>query len=635
MKQLSTRSAAPLARAPARVRLGTAVARASWSYLLLLPAVLLVALFVVYPLIASYAYTLYDWNGVGSPSRFVGLANFARVTRDPYFWSAFGHTLTYAAVQVPLQLLLALVLALVLNSSKLRGRYLYRTVFFAPVVTSSAVIGIVVAFLFNALSVPFSRLLQTLGLAAPGEIVNILADPRFALGAIIAFGTWHYLGYNMVYFLATLQSIPQELYEAAKVDGATPAQEFRFITLPMLRAPGIVITVLAFAGALQIFDSVLVMTGGGSTSLLSGTDVVSTYIYRNAFSEGTNVGFASAAAVVMGALVLALGALNYALSRAGSRRSGARRGLRAARPVPAPRVSPVARRPKPARAPSALAVALSGALYRARLPLTHLALIAVGLLYLYPFLWMLGGSLKSPGEFLSSGLTLLPETPQWSNYLDAWTQGRFGTYFINTVVVALGSTLIVTACAAGAGYALARTSFPGKVALGVALLVLFFLPQSYTIIPLFDLVAELRLLNSLWGVILVTAASGMLIGTFLFSGFFTTLPRELEEAARLDGASTPVIFWKVAVPQAKPMAASVALLHFITAWNAFFIPLVFTLGNPDLRTLAVGMRAFVGENATQWSWVCAGATISVIPVVLLFVLLQRYFVDAIAGAVKA
>jgi ABC-type glycerol-3-phosphate transport system permease component len=271
---------------------------------------------------------------------------------------------------------------------------------------------------------------------------------------------------------------------------------------------------------------------------------------------------------------------------------------------------------------------------RWRLVATHLILIAVGLVYVFPFVWMLGSSLKTSGEFFSAGLNALPAQAQWNNYADAWSQGQFGRYFFNTVLTAIGSTLLMVAVTSASGYAVSRTQFPGKgIVIGV-MIALFFMPGGYTIVPLFDLVARLGLLNSLAGIILVITAGGVVYNTTLYSGYFATLPKEIEESALVDGAGPLQLFWYVAFPQALPMTATVALFHFMWTWNSFFIPLVFTLGNPKLRTLAVGMQAFIGENQTQWTWICAGAVITVVPIMLLFFFLQRYFVDAIAGAVK-
>ncbi|HEY8476456.1 MAG TPA: carbohydrate ABC transporter permease [Chloroflexota bacterium] len=264
----------------------------------------------------------------------------------------------------------------------------------------------------------------------------------------------------------------------------------------------------------------------------------------------------------------------------------------------------------------------------------HATLVALGLVNLYPFLWTLGSSLKSPGEFFRSGLNPLPEQLQWGNYVYAWEQGRFGQYFANTAVVAVSVTVLVVLIASMAGYVLARTEVPGrKVVLG-GMLALMFLPHGYTIIPTFDLVQRLGLLNTLWSVILVQTAGALIFNTLLYLGYFRTISREIEEAARIDGASPPTVYLRIMLPLAKPMTATVALFQFMQNWNCFWIPLVFTIGNPDLRTLAVGMYAFAGENSTGWTYLCAGAVITVLPILAVFFFLQRYFIEAVAGAIK-
>lgn len=299
------------------------VRRSVWCYVFLLPWIALILMFVVYPQLASYPYALYNWDGIGEVAGYVGLDNFRAVIRDPYFWLAFKHTFTYAIILVPIQLFLALVLALVLNNPKLRFANFYRALFFSPTVTSAAIVGIVISFLFNQMGPQFTAVLRFLHLVGPGEQINILADPRFTLYAIIVVGIWKTLGLNMVNFLAALQSIPKELYEAAKIDGATPNDEFWRITIPMLRKPGLIIIFIAFVGSLSVFELVLVMAGTGANALLSNSEVVGTYIYRNAFGGGNNVGFASAAALFMGILTIGLSLLQaVAFRAAGIQRKG-------------------------------------------------------------------------------------------------------------------------------------------------------------------------------------------------------------------------------------------------------------------------------------------------------------------------
>jgi raffinose/stachyose/melibiose transport system permease protein len=266
--------------------------------------------------------------------------------------------------------------------------------------------------------------------------------------------------------------------------------------------------------------------------------------------------------------------------------------------------------------------------------LIHLVLGGIGLVYVYPFIWMVSSSLKSPQEFFDRGLSLIPDVALWSNYSRAWTVARFGTYFGNTLFITVFVVMFTNLFASMAGFAIARTRFPGRKLLIGVIVVTLFLPRGYTIIPTFEIVQVLRLTNTLWSIIVVSTAAGMIFNTFLYLGYFSTLHREIEEAAIVDGANFPRLYWYVMLPLAGPMIATVTLFTFIGTWNEFFLPLVFATGKPELRTLAVGMFAFMGENTRDWTLMCAGATITIIPIVLVFLLLQRYFIEGISGAVK-
>jgi raffinose/stachyose/melibiose transport system permease protein len=267
--------------------------------------------------------------------------------------------------------------------------------------------------------------------------------------------------------------------------------------------------------------------------------------------------------------------------------------------------------------------------------LTHLLLLGGGFLWMYPFLWALGSSLKSTDGFFNEGLNFIPQEVEWYNYVNAWNEASFGQYFFNTVFTSALTVLFTLLFTGMAGYVLARTYFPGKkLVLGLIGITLF-LPHGYTIIPVFDVVQHLGLLNTLWSIIVVLTAGNMVFNTFLFMGYFSTMSREIEEAARIDGAGFNALYWRVMFPLAGPMIATVTLFTFIGSWNDFFIPLVFTLGRPELRTLAVGMYAFVGNNSTNWTYLCAGSVIALAPIMLVFLFLQRFFIEGIGGAVKA
>lgn len=283
-----------------------------WSYLYIAPMIILLLAFIVYPIFASLGYTLYQWNGIGDPSAYVGLDNFKQVVADPIFWESFSHTFLYTAVLVPIQLTLALILALILNNPKLRLATFYRSVYFLPVVMSPAVIGVIMNLMISNFGDNFDTFLFKLHITH--EHIDWLADPRFVLWIIIAIGIWNTLGINMVYFLAGLQTIPVELYEASRIDGASRRVQFFSITIPMLRGVGLIILFLAILGSLNVFDIVQVLTGGGP---YFASNVVNTYIYQQAFGSYSvggagggvvqpNVGFASAASFFYGLILMLL-----------------------------------------------------------------------------------------------------------------------------------------------------------------------------------------------------------------------------------------------------------------------------------------------------------------------------------------
>jgi raffinose/stachyose/melibiose transport system permease protein len=262
--------------------------------------------------------------------------------------------------------------------------------------------------------------------------------------------------------------------------------------------------------------------------------------------------------------------------------------------------------------------------------------IALALLccfWVYPLVWMLSASLKPNSEIFGGG-GLIPANPTLENYVRAWTQARIERYFLNTLFVTAGSVVIVTVAAAMMGYALGRRSFPGRGLLLGLLVFTLFVPQGYTIIPVFELLNSLGLGQSLWGVMLATCGGSFIIFVLLFAGYFSQIPAELEEAALMDGVGTFRTFWFVMLPLSKPIIVTVVVMQTLYAWNDFLLPLVVTLANPAIRTLSVAVYAFKGENYVDWGGMTAASAITILPVVILFLFLQRYFIDGLAGAVK-
>lgn len=293
-----------------------------WIYLFLAPMLILTASFSWYPMVASVRYAFYNWDGFGEPSQFVGLRHLTDVISDPFFWSAMRNSVTYTIFQVPIQLLLALALALVLNNPKLRFSGVFRAIFFIPVVCSIAVLAVPLRSLFTALATSVPQPLIDAGVFNP--TLGFLGNPDLAMPSVIAVGVWSSFGYNLVFFLAALQSVPNDVYEAATLDGAGAWGKFWYITLPLIQPIGVVILFLALLGSMRMFELVLVLTNGGP---FYATEVASTYIYSYAFTSkygaGTsNIGYASAASLVMNLLLLVLVVVQvYAVGRARRKRA--------------------------------------------------------------------------------------------------------------------------------------------------------------------------------------------------------------------------------------------------------------------------------------------------------------------------
>jgi ABC-type glycerol-3-phosphate transport system permease component len=262
-----------------------------------------------------------------------------------------------------------------------------------------------------------------------------------------------------------------------------------------------------------------------------------------------------------------------------------------------------------------------------------LILLPVCAVWLYPFLWMVSASLKTDDEIYGSS-SLLPKDFQWGNYSRAWYEANIGPYFWNTVIVTVATVAIVVVTTAMIGYVIGRYSFPGKKLVVVCLVGTLFLPEGYTIIPVFELVNDLGLAGNLSGIVLAESGGAHVIIILLFAGYFRQLPKELEEAAKIDGAGFLRVFWTVMLPLARPAVATAVILTLMRVWNSFLIPLVLTLARPDNRTLAVGIYSFQGENLTDWSGLAAASTISLLPIVAVFLMLQRHFIEGVAGAVR-
>jgi len=285
-----------------------------WIGAFLAPFLLLYLSFTLWPLIATVYYSLYDWNGNGPPSDYTGAANYSSLVADPVFWRSVWNTLLFAVGNTVIKLPLALLAAILLTSRWLWFKKFFRTVFFVPIIVPVALAGIVFQFLLNPSNGALNSALLKFGIV--DEPVDLFANSWTAMLALVLVSVWQIFGQYMIYWMAALQTVPEDLYEAASIDGAGEWRKLISVTLPLIRPTAIIITLLALVNAMHVFGLVETLTGGGPGT---STYTVSYFIYKEAFNNPVQLryGYASAAALLFAVLAAVfVGTQGYIARRA-------------------------------------------------------------------------------------------------------------------------------------------------------------------------------------------------------------------------------------------------------------------------------------------------------------------------------
>lgn len=259
--------------------------------------------------------------------------------------------------------------------------------------------------------------------------------------------------------------------------------------------------------------------------------------------------------------------------------------------------------------------------------LSQAGLIVVALIFLFPFFWMISNALRADREVFTIPPRLFPSQFQWHNFVESWLYLPFGRFFLNSAFVALSITLITLVVSCLSAYAFARLRFPGRGTLFVLYLATLMVPQAVIVIPLFLMMGALDWIDTYQALIIPVAFSSF--GTFLLRQFFLSIPIDLEEAALLDGAGHWVIYSRIILPLARPAIAALLIFAFLGSWNGFLWPLV-VVDSEAMKTLPLGIIEFQGQYTVQWNLLMAGAALSVLPVLLVYLVAQRYIVEGIA-----
>lgn len=263
--------------------------------------------------------------------------------------------------------------------------------------------------------------------------------------------------------------------------------------------------------------------------------------------------------------------------------------------------------------------------------LMHLFLIGYSVMILFPLTWMVVSALKTQREIFTRPLGL-PKNPNWGKFIQAWEAG-VRDYFINSVIVSLVSVAAIVVISAMAAYALTRMQFPFRRALYLIIILCFAIPMHAVLVPVYVLLSETHLLNTHLGLILPYAAFGLPFSIILMYSFFYEFPAELEEAAKLDGCGPWRRLWYVVLPLSRPILVSVAIFNLVSVWNEFLLATI-VMTSPEVQTLPLGLVRFRDQYSTDWPGTLAAITIGSLPLLLLFIVFQKYFIKSMAGMGK-
>jgi multiple sugar transport system permease protein len=254
-----------------------------------------------------------------------------------------------------------------------------------------------------------------------------------------------------------------------------------------------------------------------------------------------------------------------------------------------------------------------------------LAVAAAGLLL--PFYWMVVSSLKTNNDVFTVPIQWLPDPVVWENYLDIWRKSEMTTWLANTLILSVSVTALQVFTGSFAAYGFAKVRFPGRDVLFLIYIATIAVPWQSYMIPQFILMSKLGLSNTRWSIIALQAFGAF--GVFLMKQYYETIPEELSEAARIDGMSEYGIYRRIILPLSGPALASLTLLTFVATWNDYLGPLIY-LRSPDLRTIQLGLSTFISQYNAEYALIMTGSVLSVLPIAVIFLLGQRYFVAGIS-----
>ncbi|HMP76623.1 MAG TPA: ABC transporter permease subunit [Kiritimatiellia bacterium] len=665
--------------------------RHHWEiYLFIVPTLLLIALFQYYPAASGIFHSFYRWNG-SDISEPVGFLNYIDLVKNPEFWNSFRLAFILGAWNV-VKMIPALFVAVCIHRCKSeRMNFLYRTLFVVPMVIPGLIVVLIWrSFFFEATSGYLNKFLLGSGLFdflirldqafnwggvfVEGQMPAWLGDPRLIITACIVWGFPWVGSFAVLTHLAKLQGISKDVYEAAEIDGVTWFSKFTKIELPLIM--GSIYLLLVFVIIDTIKDAGMILALAGLEGGPGGRATVpALFMLRKAFLT-QEMGAACAIGIVLTLVVLSLQKLSsllvgwtsltpkqktlvrlatgfvglailYGAYFKGLDRVVVLGWLFALASIPFPQIFASLGRLLPERArdenwvrPEDRAFALeANPLYRAGRVVGSLGLRASKHLFIWfvlvfaflPLYLMIIVSVKDNQQFYLAPAALT-QPMHWENWRTAWE--AVTPTVANSLFISTSSTLLTLFFALCGAYFFARLRMPMSGPLWNAILLLMMMPAIANLVPLFILLRDMNLLNTLSALIIVGASGGQIFGIFMLRNFISDIPQDLFEAAEIDGATHFQQVRHVVLPLSGPILGTIGVMHFIGAWNDFVLPLIVMRDHARLPVMVQLLR-MAGEYIKLWGPLMAGYAIASIPIIILFIFAQRLFIKGMTeGAVK-
>ena len=589
-------------------------------YFFISPFYIIFTIFFLIPTVASFVLAFYKWKGVKAPKP-RGWGNYEYLFfKDQNFWEIFQNTIFYSAGSVFITIPLALLLALALNNQSLKLKPFWRLVFFSPIVTSVVAAALTFKMILNSEFGLLNYAISFIGI----EPINWVESSSTSKWSVMMLVVWRWTGLTCIYFLAGLQFIDRTLYEAAKIDGATAWHQFWYVTLPQLAPVTLFVCIIVSIGSFQIFEDVFVMYSGNDVPTHAKSMVV--YILERGFQQ-LKLGFGSSIGVFMFICIFIISLLQFRTFASNLDQDAKKSFIER---ILSPIIDFIAN----------IFPIQSGNTNKSLSPVIskislNFIITIIGLITLIPYFFMITSSLKSTAEIMAWPPIIWSKNPNWENVTNLFTEFPANLWIFNSFVVAIAVTVLTVFLCTLAGYAFAKYSFKGKNKLFIFMVATAMIPFPIIMIPLYVLVGRMGMNDTLLGLIIPFVAPA--IGIFMMRQFITSVPDELIQAARADGAGEFRIFWQIVVPLVWPGIATLSIITYVNSWNSFLWPLIIL--RDDLNyTIPLGMTEVfalsVGQEP-QYGQAMAFATLTTIPIIIIFSFVQKYYIAGLsAGAVK-